>query len=256
MTFASPEASTAAGLSQPVRPCVRASARPLDRLTVRRSDRRTDARMHGRTFPTCSGRTGFTLVEVLITAVILAVGLTVLLTSLSTCLGVMKLARLYDQVEWTLGLGELTYPEPFEASKDVEKDYTVDPDSSLAEGFTFERSVDKKTPEEEEKDKLFVVRTRVTWGEGGDEGVQAGLTGLDEGPPRGRGSTVRCIAAATAGRAAIARCRRRRVDGGGSGSGLLDGGDGGLLLYLSSVSGLRQGRGGGRVSRGRRRRRR
>ena len=109
---------------------------------------------------------GFTLVEVLLTALILAIGLTVLLSSLSTCLGVMRLARQYDQVEWTLGLGELTYPEPFELSKDVQKDYTVNADSSLTEGFAFERTVDPKTPAEEDKDKLFIVRTRVTWGEG------------------------------------------------------------------------------------------
>lgn len=113
-------------------------------------------------------QTGFTLVEVLLTALILAIGLTVLLSSLSTCLGIMRLARLYDQVEWTLGLGELTYPEPFELSKDVQKDYTVNPDASLTEGFTFERTVDPKTPAEEDKDKLFIVRTRVTWGEGSE----------------------------------------------------------------------------------------
>jgi len=118
-------------------------------------------------------RHGFTLVEVLLASLILGIGMTVLLSSLSTCLRTMRLARDYDQVQWVLGLGELTYPEPLEPSKDVQTDYTVDPDSQLCAGFTFERTVDKKTPTEEEKDKLFVVRTRVRWGgESGSE--QAG----------------------------------------------------------------------------------
>ena len=104
----------------------------------------------------------------LLTALILGVGLTVLLASLSTCLRTMRLARDYDQVQWVLGLGELAYPEPIVTSTDVKTDYTVDPDDSLCEGFTFERVVDDKTPEEEQKDKLFVVRTRILWGETGE----------------------------------------------------------------------------------------
>jgi len=115
-----------------------------------------------------SSRRGFTLIEVLLASLILGIGLTVLLSRLSICLRTMKLAREYDQVQWVLGLGELTYPEPLETSKDVKTDYTVEPDDQLFEGFTFERTVDEKTPEEEDKDKLFVVRTRVLWGE--DEG--------------------------------------------------------------------------------------
>lgn len=115
-------------------------------------------------------RAGFTLIEVLLTVLILGIGLTVLLTSLSVCLRTMRLARDYDQVQWVLGLGELTYPEPLAASKDVKSDYTVDPDESLFEGFTFERVVDEKTDAELQKDKLFTVRTHILWGEGDGEG--------------------------------------------------------------------------------------
>ena len=144
--------------------------------TVARLGGRTAGRSDGPTVrrtncPTVSRR-GFTLVEVLLASLILGIGLTVLLSSLSTCLRTMRLARDYDQVQWVLGLGELTYPEPMEPSKDVQTDYTVDPDSHLFEGFAFERTVDKKTPAEEEKDKLFVVRTRVRWG-GNDSSDQA-----------------------------------------------------------------------------------
>ena len=72
-------------------------------------------------------------------------------------------------MQWVLGLGELTYPEPLGTSKDVKTDYTVDPDSDLFEGFSFERVVDEKSEAELEKDKLFVVRTRIHWGEGADD---------------------------------------------------------------------------------------
>lgn len=113
-------------------------------------------------------RTGFTLVEVLLTALILGVGLTVLLSCLSTCLRTMALARDYEQVGWTFSLGGLTYPDPLDPSTDVKKDYTVEPDSSLVDGFVFSRTVDEKDDEAVAKDPLFVVRTRVTWGEGGD----------------------------------------------------------------------------------------
>ena len=114
-------------------------------------------------------RSGFTLVEVLLAALLLGVGLTVLMVSLSTCLRVMRLARDREQVEWVLSLGELAYPDPLDASTDVVTDYTVDSDASFADGFTFERRVDEKTPEEQEKDKLYTVHTRVSWGEGGGD---------------------------------------------------------------------------------------
>ncbi len=117
-----------------------------------------------------ASRAGFTLIEVLLTALILGIGLTVLLSSLSICLRTMRLARDYDQVQWVLGLGELTYPEPLQTSTDVKADYTVEPDTELYEGFTFERVVDEKTPLESEKDELYVVRTRILWGEDGENG--------------------------------------------------------------------------------------
>ena len=113
---------------------------------------------------------GFTLVEVLLASLILGIGLTVLLTSLSACLRTMRMVRDYEKVQWTLGLGELAYPEPMTTSTDVKEDYTVEPDTSLCEGFTFERVVDEQDPvalgKPEKQEKLYVVRTRVRWGEG------------------------------------------------------------------------------------------
>ena len=52
--------------------------------------------------------------------------------------------------------------------EDIEEDAVVDPDSSLKEGYVFERTVDEKEEPEEgvEDDGLYVVRTTVTWGDG------------------------------------------------------------------------------------------
>ena len=113
---------------------------------------------------------GFTLVEVLLAALILGIGLTVLLSSLSVCLRTMRLARDYERAQWVFGLGELTYPEPLQPSTDVKEDYTVDTDASLVEGYVFARTVDEKKEEDKEKNPLYVVHVRVGWGEGsGDE---------------------------------------------------------------------------------------
>ena len=142
------------------------------RFSPRRHGDRREIRSHELTPPTSHlspSRAGFTLIEVLLTALILGIGLTVLLASLSTCLRTMRLARDYDHVQWVLGLGELKYPEPLGTSADVKTDYTVEPDTELFEGFTFERVVDEKDEAELDKDKLFVVRTRILWGEGDDD---------------------------------------------------------------------------------------
>jgi len=149
----------------------RAALQLFQHTPVQRPARNTEHRTQD-----TGSRAGFTLVEVLLTALILGIGLTVLLAGLSTCLRTMRMARDYDQVQWVLALGEMEHTDLLETSKDVlgystdvKTDYTVDPDSDLCEGFTFERTVDEKTPEEAQKDKLYVVHTRVYWGEASDD---------------------------------------------------------------------------------------
>ncbi len=112
-----------------------------------------------------SGRAGMTLIEVLLAAALLGLGLASLLGGLSNCLAVMKASREYQQAQWVMGLGELKYP-----IREVEEieDLEVDPDSGLAEGYTFERTVDEKDlASGQEDDGLYVLRTRVVWGSGG-----------------------------------------------------------------------------------------
>jgi hypothetical protein len=104
-----------------------------------------------------------TLVEVLLASAILAIGLTVLLNGIANCLSVFRASREFSTAQWVLGLGELSYP--IRTVEDVQ-DLAVDDDRSLAEGFTFARTVQEED-EQTKKDGLYEVRTRVTWGEAG-----------------------------------------------------------------------------------------
>jgi len=107
-----------------------------------------------------------TLVEVLLAAALLGAGLMALLGGLSSCLAVMRASREYQRAQWTLSVGELTYPiRPVE---DIEE-LAVDPDTDLVEGYAFARTVDEKEIVDPNLDDgLYTIRTVVTWGSGGE----------------------------------------------------------------------------------------
>ena len=105
-------------------------------------------------------KSGFTLVEALLSALILGAAIVVLLAGASRCLAVMKAAKNYQTAVWVAGLGEAEHP--FVATNDLEF-LKVDRET-LENGFSYERTVE----EDEDEDGLYVVRTRVTWpGRGG-----------------------------------------------------------------------------------------
>lgn len=111
-------------------------------------------------------RAGMTLIEVLLAATLLGLGLVTLLSGLSSCLAVMRASREYQTAQWALSLGELTYPV---TGVEEVTDLEVEPDSNLVEGFTFSRVVDEKEVEDDlTDDGLYVVRTRIFWGAGGE----------------------------------------------------------------------------------------
>ena len=113
-------------------------------------------------------RAGFTLIEVLIATMILALGLMTLMTGLSNCAAMMTLSKEYQDAQYVFSLGALEYP--MKESTEVEKDLVVDPDSDLVEGYVFERTVDEKELEKNQVDDgLYLVRTRVSWGSGKDQ---------------------------------------------------------------------------------------
>jgi hypothetical protein len=108
-------------------------------------------------------RAGLTLIEVLLAVLILGTGVAMMLTGAARCLAVMRNSRMYQRAQWALKMGELEHPlvvtnevEELEVTGEVYDD-----------DFTFEREVEEEA--EEDKDGLFVVRTRVRWSDRGSE---------------------------------------------------------------------------------------
>ncbi|MBA4387563.1 MAG: hypothetical protein C0404_06250 [Verrucomicrobia bacterium] len=112
-----------------------------------------------------AGAGGFTLIEALVALLMLTVGILVLLTGASRCLAVMQAAKNYQTAQWVIGQGEAEYPLAY--SNDV-KELEVDPAVTYLEHFKFQRSVE----EDEDKDGLYVVRTKVSWSEKGSESYE------------------------------------------------------------------------------------
>ena len=113
---------------------------------------------------------GFTLIEVILAAALLGIGMVVVLFGLSQCLNAIRTSARLQEVQWVLGLGEAAYPlvERFERTlADPERELAVAPDGTLADGYRFERIVEA----DEEETGLFLVRTRVSWG-AGDESYE------------------------------------------------------------------------------------
>lgn len=115
-------------------------------------------------------RAGMTLIEVLLAAALLGVGMTAMLTAASRCLAVYRVAKRYQEVQWTLHMGELEHP----LLLTVEPEEWAVPEETYDNGMTFSREVEE--PAEDKKDGLYTVRTRVAWSEqsaaGSEEFVQ------------------------------------------------------------------------------------
>jgi len=133
-------------------------------------------------------RTGFTLIEILIATMILALGLMSLMVGLSNCAQMMCLSKEYQDAQYVFCLGERLYPVPPSSDiTDAEEDENLNIDPVTVEemlvdleeemprkrlesfnGFTFERCVDERADLDtnEVDDKLYILRTRVAWGSG------------------------------------------------------------------------------------------
>lgn len=116
---------------------------------------------------------GFTLIEVLIATVILGGGLVAIFSAFAPCMSMLTASKRFQEIRWTFGLGELKYPlVDFEEVEDLvvdEDSELVEDDETIGKGFVYSRSVDTKIIEENTPDDgLFVVRTKVSWGEGPD----------------------------------------------------------------------------------------
>ena len=130
-------------------------------------------------------RKGFTLLEVLLAAIILGVGLAGILVSISQSQRMMLSATDLETAQEVMDLGEMAYP--LEQVKD-EEDLDVretrvselwdiitdermsDEQEEKFHGYTWEREALNKTDKEEDIKRLgnlYTVRITVTWGDRG-----------------------------------------------------------------------------------------
>ena len=106
-------------------------------------------------------RSGMTLVEVLLAVVILGICMLGLMQGISASLEIFNASAYIHEAANVLARGDAEHPMIIESDPLV--DLGVDADSSLQEGWTYERTVE----EDEDEDGLFVVRTKVVKGQGG-----------------------------------------------------------------------------------------
>ncbi len=119
-------------------------------------------------------RSGMTLVEVLLAAMLLGLGMMTIFTSLSRCLRLIQASRDVQKMQLAFDRGNLAHPmADIQSEDDIEK-LLVDGDGELGEdlqGYVFSRTFDEKEKPENDNefnDHLFTVRTSVAWGEGED----------------------------------------------------------------------------------------
>ena len=105
---------------------------------------------------------GVTLVEVLLAVFILGVCLLGIMQGITACVGVFDASTFVKQASNVLARGDAEHP--LVIKNNPEEDLAVAPDGSLLDGWTYER----ECLEDEDEDGLYLVRTRVARGHGGE----------------------------------------------------------------------------------------
>jgi len=124
-------------------------------------------------------KAGLTLIEVMLAMAILSLGLVVVVEGVGRCLAIARAARLYNQAHALLPRVELMNPLlNVELQPGVERGSF---DGTFSD-FSWEREISMIG--EEEDDRLFEVRTRVSWSARGkkayEEVVEYRYSPLDE----------------------------------------------------------------------------
>ena len=108
---------------------------------------------------------GMTLIEVLFATVILGICVFSLFQCLTMNLETFRRTDFPQGVANVIALADAKYP--FVIKTDPVEDLLVDPDTSLLDGWTFERFCDEDAEEEEDEDGIYLVHIKVTQGSGG-----------------------------------------------------------------------------------------
>lgn len=116
---------------------------------------------------TRKARAGLTLIEVMLTIVILGIAGIVLVTAVSQSLGVVRAARLYNTAHTLLARVELENPL-FEEEIRVGTEQGRFPESRLSQ-FAWTREI---TAVGDEEDGLFSIRTQISWTQRGRRGFE------------------------------------------------------------------------------------
>ena len=130
-------------------------------------------------------RRGFTLIEVLLAAIILGAGLASILVSMSQSQRLMKTVPDLETSQEVMDLGEMAYPLDAVTDKDeidtgekkvselwrmITDERMTDAQEEKFHGFTWERELVDPNPSEDDLkhfNNLYRVRITVTWGERG-----------------------------------------------------------------------------------------
>ena len=130
-------------------------------------------------------RKGFTLIEVLLAAIILGSGLTVILVSMSQSQRMMLSANDLETAQEVMDLGEMAYPledvkdeddldvretKATELWEKISDERLTSEQEEKLHGYTWEREALNKDDKEEDIKRLgnlYTVRITVTWGDRG-----------------------------------------------------------------------------------------
>jgi prepilin-type N-terminal cleavage/methylation domain-containing protein len=113
-----------------------------------------------------AGRSGMTLVEVILAIAILGSSMVALLVASSRCLTAMKAAQRYQGAQWTMGAAEVDFP--IHETNEVES-LVVEP-HEYPGGYEYSRVLDDVPFDE--KHSLYLMRIRVKWADRGGETVE------------------------------------------------------------------------------------